>query len=99
MRLDAARQTILTAGGVIRQELAEKRETSVTLVVMSPPRASAAETPDHHESSRVERLIAQLPEPARPHVRESVARLSSVRTPGQAMQAFSDEVEHLALLV
>jgi hypothetical protein len=45
--------------------------------------------------NRAERLLAYLPEPARPHVRESLSRLSSVRTPGQAMQAFSDEVEHL----
>jgi hypothetical protein len=28
-------------------------------------------------------------------VRASLVRLGSVRTPGQAMQAFSDEVEHL----
>jgi hypothetical protein len=45
--------------------------------------------------SAVQTLIEQLPEPARPHVRESLARLTSVRTPGQAMRAFSDEVEHI----
>ena len=44
---------------------------------------------------RAERLIARLPAPARPHVRISLARVASVRTPAQAVQAFSDEVEHL----
>jgi hypothetical protein len=47
------------------------------------------------EPSGVERLIARLPEPARPHVRESLSRIGSVRTPRQATQAFSSEVEHL----
>jgi hypothetical protein len=42
-----------------------------------------------------ERLLLRLPEPARPHVRESLVRVGSIRTPKQAMQAFSDEVEHL----
>jgi hypothetical protein len=45
--------------------------------------------------SAAERAIMALPEPARPHVRESLARVSSVRTPAQGAQAFSDEVGHL----
>ena len=45
--------------------------------------------------ARAERLVERLPEAARPHVRASLRRVASVRTPGQAMEAFSDEVEHL----
>lgn len=48
---------------------------------------------------RVETLLGYLPAQARPHVRESLARIGSVRTPGQALQAFSDEVEHLLLVL
>lgn len=44
---------------------------------------------------QAERLVQKLPEPAQPHVRASMVRMVKVRTPGQAMAAFSDEVEHL----
>jgi hypothetical protein len=45
--------------------------------------------------ARAERLIERLPEAARADVRESLARIVSIRTPSQAFAAFSDEVEHL----
>ena len=44
---------------------------------------------------QAERLIARLPTPARSHVRLSLARVASVRSPSRAIQVFSDEVEHL----
>jgi hypothetical protein len=60
-----------------------------------PPGTDCGVTDARRFPKGVERLITRLPEPARPHVRESLSRLGSVRRPGQALQAFSDEVEHL----
>ncbi|MDQ1380900.1 MAG: hypothetical protein QOJ71_1619 [Actinomycetota bacterium] len=43
----------------------------------------------------VKRMIARFPEPLRPHLTESSARLRGIRTPRQLLQAFEGEYEHL----
>jgi hypothetical protein len=64
-------------------------------VTVGPDARESSGPPARRLPPAAERVIMSLPEPARPHVRESLSRLASVRTPAQATQTFSDEVAHL----